>query len=164
MSNAILEQIHQVLGNLVRIFNIQQNCVDKNYPWTGILAAAAFEICSTTSRQKGYGPGQLIFGRDMILPKKHSVDWKFIRKIKQTQINIDNNRENKHRFDYYYKMGYEVMITYHTSYKYETPYKGPFLITQFFTNGTVNLQYGPTKSRHNIRNINPYTLDTIVED
>ena len=42
MSNAIVERIHQVLGNLVRPFNIQQSYVDKNYPWTGILADAAF--------------------------------------------------------------------------------------------------------------------------
>ena len=32
------------------------------------------------------------------------------------------------------------MLTNHTAYKYETPYKGPFVITQCFTNGTVHLQ------------------------
>ena len=100
ISNAILEQIHQVLGNIVRTFNIQQTCVDKNDQWTVILAAAEFTICSTASRQKGYSPGQLIFGRDMILLIKYTVDWKFIRKIKQTQINRDNTRKNKNRVDY----------------------------------------------------------------
>ena len=35
------------------------------------------------------------------------------------------------------------MITNHTAYKYETPYKFPFVITQCFNNGAVNLQYGP---------------------
>ena len=60
-SNDILERIQQVLGNLVRTFNIQQKYVDKNDPWTGILDAAAFEIRSTTSGQKGYSPVQLIF-------------------------------------------------------------------------------------------------------
>ena len=67
MSNVILECIHQVLENLVQKFNIQQTYVDKYDPWTGILDAAAFVICSTTSRQKCYSPGQLLFGRDMIL-------------------------------------------------------------------------------------------------
>ena len=42
--NALLEQIHQVLGNLVWAFNISQTYVDKIDPWTGILAAAAFAI------------------------------------------------------------------------------------------------------------------------
>ena len=73
--NAILEQIHQVLGNLVRNFNIKQTYVDENDLWTGILAASAFEIFSTTNRQKCYSPGQLIFGCDMIFLIKHSVDW-----------------------------------------------------------------------------------------
>ena len=47
ISNAILEKIHQVLGNLVQTFNIStQTYVDKNYPWKGVLAAAEFGICS----------------------------------------------------------------------------------------------------------------------
>ena len=76
MSNALLERIHQVLGNLVRTFNIStQTYVNKYEPWTGILSAAEFEICSTTNRKKGYSPGQLLFGRDMILPIKHRVIW-----------------------------------------------------------------------------------------
>ena len=76
MSNAVLERIHQVLGNLVRTFNIfTQTYVDKNDPWKGILAAVAFAIRSTTNRKKGYSMGQLIFGRDMILLIKHRGDW-----------------------------------------------------------------------------------------
>ena len=51
MSNAIFEWIHQVLGNLVRTFNIQQTCVDENDLWTGILAAAAFVVCPTTNME-----------------------------------------------------------------------------------------------------------------
>ena len=74
MSNAILEQIHQVIGNLVHTFNVQKIYVDENDPWTGILAAEAFAIFSTAGRKKGYSPVQLIFGRDMILPIKHRVD------------------------------------------------------------------------------------------
>ena len=44
MSNAVLEQIHQVLGNLVHKYNITQTYVDKDDPWSGILAVAAFSI------------------------------------------------------------------------------------------------------------------------
>ena len=75
MSNGILERIHQVLGNLVQTFNIQQTYVGENEPWMGILAAAVSKICLTTSGEKGLIPGQLIFGRDMIPPIKHMVDW-----------------------------------------------------------------------------------------
>ena len=56
------------------------------------------------------------------------------------------------------------MLTNHTSYKCKTPYKGPFLITQYVTNGTVNLQCGAIRINHNIRQIKPYKLDNKVED
>ena len=52
LSNVILECTYRVLGNLVRTFNISQTYVDKNYPWTDILAAAEFAIHSTINRQK----------------------------------------------------------------------------------------------------------------
>ena len=118
MSNVILERIHQVRENLVRDFNIQHTYVDKNDLWTGILAAAAFEICSTTSRKKVYSPVQLITDHDMILPIIYRVDRELICQQKQTQINRDNTQENKHRVDYEYKVRYKVMLTNHTAYKY----------------------------------------------
>ena len=75
MSNAILERNNQVLGNLLRTCNITQHCVDKDDSWSRILSAAAFVIISTTDRLKAYIPGQLIFGRDIILPIKRTMDW-----------------------------------------------------------------------------------------
>ena len=77
--------------------------------------------------------------------------------------NRDNARENKHRVGYAYKVVDKVMLNYHTAYKYETSYKVPFVITQCFTNCTVNLQYGATEIRHNIHYIKRYKLDTKVE-
>ena len=75
MPNTILERIQQVLGNLVRTCKIKETYFYKYYPWLGILAAAEFPIISTTNMLKCYSPGQLLFGRDMILPIKHMVDW-----------------------------------------------------------------------------------------
>ena len=148
----------------MRNFNAQQTYVDKNDPWKGILAAAAFAIHSTTSRQKCYSPGQLIFFRDVILLIKHRLGWELIRQRKHTQNNRDNARENKHRVDYAYKSEIKSCssTTLHT--RYETPYKGPFLIKQFFANGTVLLQCGAIKSTCNIRYIKPYKSDNKVED
>ena len=118
MFNTISEHIHQVLGNIVRNFNVQQTYLDKNDLWADILDASEFANGSTTSRQKGYSPGQLIFGRDMILPIKHMVDWELIRQRKQTQINRDNSRENKYIVEYDHNIGYKSMLTDHTAYKY----------------------------------------------
>ena len=80
------------------------------------------------------------------------------------QINRDNSRENKHRVDYDYEVGGKFMLLNHTAYKYETSYKGLFVITHCFTNVMVKLQYGATEIRHNIHRNNPYKSDTKVED
>ena len=76
--NAILEYIHQVLGNLSRNYNIKETYVDKDEHWSGILAAAEFAIISTENRLKVYSPGQLVFSREIILPIKYTVDWELI--------------------------------------------------------------------------------------
>ena len=89
-----MERIHQVILNLVRTSNIEETYIDKDDPWLGILATAAFAICSTTKSLKGYSPGQLLFDRDTILPIKHKVDWESIRQQNQTQINKYNIHEN----------------------------------------------------------------------
>ena len=130
----------------------------------GILYAAAFVIHSITNSPNCYSQGQLIFGRDIILLIKHRVGWELRRQQKQTHINRDNTRENKHRVYYNYKIGNKVMLTNHTAHKYETPYKGPFVITLFFTNSTVTLKCGASENRHNICHIKPYKSDTKVKD
>ena len=92
------------------------------------------------------------------------MDQELIRQQKQPQINRDNTQENKHRFYYDYKVIDKVMLANHTSYKYKTSYKGPFVITRCVTNGTINLQNGTTQINHNIHRIKPYKSDTKVED
>ena len=56
------------------------------------------------------------------------------------------------------------MLNNNDVYKYEIPYKGTLLITQFCTNGMVTLQCGEIKIRYNIRRINTYTSAANVED
>ena len=100
----------------------------------------------------------------MIIPIKHMVDQELIRQQNKTQVNKDTIRKNRHRVDHNYKVIDNAIITKHTAYKYETPYTGPFFITQYFTNITVNLHCGTKKIRYNIRHIKPYKSDTKVEE
>jgi hypothetical protein len=39
-ANAIIERVHQTIGNIIRTFNVQS--MDSDDPWTGMLAAAMF--------------------------------------------------------------------------------------------------------------------------
>ena len=65
--NSILEIIHQVIENLVHTFNLQNNYIDEDDPWSGILAATDFAVRSTYHITLQFTPGQIVFGRDMIL-------------------------------------------------------------------------------------------------
>ena len=70
----------------------------------------------------------MLFGRDMIILIKHKVDWGLIRQKKQTIINKYNIRKNIKLVYQDYKVGDKFMLNNHAAYKYETPYKGPFVI------------------------------------
>ena len=52
----------------------------------GILEAADFAVCSTYHRKNDKITGQMVFGRDMILPINHKEDWRYIRQLKHAQI------------------------------------------------------------------------------
>ena len=107
----------------MRTFNISEIYVDNDDPQTGILAATSFTIRPTTSRFKGYSMVQLVFGRDIILPIKHKVDWQLIRQKNQSQNNKDNMHEKSKRVYHDFKVGYKVILNNRYVYKFETPYK-----------------------------------------
>ena len=74
---------HQMLRNLIRSFELQDNLyIDMDDPWSGILAAALFAMCSMYHTTLRAMPGQLIFGRDMILNMQYLADWTVIKACK----------------------------------------------------------------------------------
>ena len=85
----------------------------------------------------------------MIIPIKHRVDWELLCQQKETQINKNNIQGNNKTVDHDYKVVAKSMLDNHAAYKYETPYKRPFVITQWWTNGTFTLQCGAIKIRYN---------------
>ena len=46
-AKAILERIHQIIGNLVRTFDLEERDMDTDDPWSGILSEAAVAALST---------------------------------------------------------------------------------------------------------------------
>ena len=84
-SNLVLERIHQVLGNLVCIYNINKTYVDEDNLRLVILSVAEFVVIMTTNRLKSYSPGQYIFGSDMIILIKHIANCELLRHQKQTK-------------------------------------------------------------------------------
>mmetsp|Transcript_17305 Transcript_17305/g.47261 ORF Transcript_17305/g.47261 Transcript_17305/m.47261 type:complete len:109 (-) Transcript_17305:3-329(-) len=63
-SNAIIERIHQTIGNIIRTFQAHENnYLDEDDPWAGILAAVMFATRATYHTTLQATPSQLVFGR-----------------------------------------------------------------------------------------------------
>ena len=126
-----------------------------------ILAAAAFAVQSTYHRTKEKSPGQLVFGRDMILPINCVADWRYIRQQKKSQIDKDITCENTTITDNDYRVVDEVMKKTKSVYIYETLFKVPYGIVHTWKNGTITLRMGAVTMRINIRNAKPYNTPIV---
>lgn len=154
-ANAILERVHQTIGNILRTFELPSD--NQTEEIEGILAATMFAIRATYHTTLKATPAQLIFGRDAILNTRFEANWQLIRQQKQKRINKNNTAENAKRKPYTYTIGQKIMILQDPSRKFGTnAYKGPYTITAINNNGTVRLQIGPVQQTYNIRNIHPY--------
>ena len=85
-ANSILEIIDQVIANLVRTFDLNNNNIDKDDPWSGILASMDFAVQSTYHTTLQVTSCHLVFGRDMILNTIFTADLEAIRLQKQIII------------------------------------------------------------------------------
>ena len=74
MSNIVWEQIHQVLVNLVRTYNINRTYVDKDDQISLIVTATAFVLFFTVNSLRDCSLGQFEFGRDVIITIKYTLD------------------------------------------------------------------------------------------
>ena len=155
-ANAIVERVHQVIGNIIRTFELENNYLDEGDPWKGILSATAFAVRSTFHTTLRNTPGQLVFGRDMILNVKHEANWEYIRARKQKIIQKNNKAENATRVPHTYAIGDKVLLKRGTENKYETPYQGPYTITHVNENGTVRMLIKNVEDTVNIRRLTPY--------
>jgi transposase InsO family protein len=90
-ANAIVDRIHQTIGNMIRTFELYDNDgIDDDDPWSGILAAVMAAVRSTYSTTTHATPMQLVFGRDAVINTKFIADWDYIRQRKQNIIHQNN--------------------------------------------------------------------------
>ena len=143
-SNAILERVHQVLGDCLRSFNLDQRDLHPNDPFEEFLTAAAYAICSAYHTTLGFSPAQLVFGRDMFMPIATDVDWEKIRERKQKRIDESNARENSKRIPHTYAAGDLVTVKRPGIIpKLALLQMGPYKVIQHHDNGTVTIQTQP---------------------
>ena len=168
-ANAVVERIHQVIGNMLRSLDLEDCYLlpPPMDPLEGIIAAISFAIRSTWSTTMRATPGQLVFGRDMMLNVKHLVDWHYMQTRRQRIASENNARENARRISHEYKVGDKVLKARgnpsnkkEISATLQKPYEGPYEITNVWNNGTVTIRRtvrgGAVFERINIRRIKPF--------
>jgi hypothetical protein len=158
-ANAILERVHQVLGQMLRTAEIDMadsvtpNDVDV------FLDNAAWVICSTYHTVLKASPGVAIFGRDMLFDIPFIADWNKIGDYRQCQTNLSTAGENKRGVDYDYKVGDRVLVIQDgILHKAQSPHgKESWTIMTVHTNGTIRIQRGTKSVQINIQRVTPYT-------
>ena len=158
-ANAILERVHQVLGQMLRTAEIDMADSVTPDDVDVFLDNAAWAICSTYHTVLKASPGAAIFGRDMLFDVPFIADWNKIGDYRQRQTDLSTERENKRRVDYDYKIGDRVLVIQDGILrKAQSPHgKEPWTITTVHTNGTIRIQRGTKTERINIRRVTPYT-------
>ena len=156
-SNGIIERVHQVLGNMLRTMELEEQELDKARPFEPFLSAAAYAIRSTHHLTLDATPAELVFGRNMLLPIQFKADWEAIRARRQRLMVENNQRENAKRLAHDYKVGDMVSKTRPGILrKLRRKRDGPFLVTKVNDNGTLEIRQGAITECVNIRRLTPY--------
>ena len=141
-ANAVLERVHQTIDNMIRTMDLENVSLNNFQPWEDILASIGWAVRSTHHTTLGASPGQLVFGRDMIVNTTFIADWNRIHRQKRRSILASNARKNRACLEHQYKAGNQVLCTCH-SRKLDHAKHHPGVITQVFSKGTIEVRRGP---------------------
>jgi hypothetical protein len=76
----------------LRTAHIDGKEMDEKDPWGPFIVSSAFAIYNTFRTTLKSTPGQLVFGRDMVLPKQFMADWGVIEQHRQREMGHTNRR------------------------------------------------------------------------
>ena len=107
-SNAIVERIHQSISTTIAI-SLRENPPAKYEDISNLFFTKCMAVQHTISRSivnmtLKHKPGELAFGRDMILPISSDINWKYLFQCKQINISQTNEKEDQSRKDHDYRI------------------------------------------------------------
>ncbi len=160
-ANAILECLHQVLGQMLRTSELDMAETITPDNVNVFLDNAAWAICSTYHTVLKASPSTVIFGHDMLFDIPFIAGWNKIGDYRQRKTDLNTARINSKQVDYDYKVGDKVLLTQEGILrKAESPYsKEPWTITAVHTNGTIRIQRGTKSEQLNIRRVTPFVQE-----
>jgi hypothetical protein len=101
----MVERVHQTLGNLLRVYELEEYEFPCGDPWSNILASATWAICSTFHTMLGATPGQFVYGQDILFDLSFKANWKNIKERKMVQIKESIQCENAKQISHTYHVG-----------------------------------------------------------
>jgi len=147
-ADGITERIHQVINDMLRTFEPEEQQFDPQEPWSRMLSAVAFAVHSTCHTTLEATPAQLVFGRDMLLPVQFQADWAQMRMKRQASTNKNNSKENKSLIPHHCQVGDFVMIKHQgTRRKLSSPNSKPHPAERVCDNGTLLIWKGHVTKR-----------------
>jgi hypothetical protein len=170
-SNGILEQVHHTVAAIIRIVVNSLSPIDTvNKKANDIVKYTLHKAmhvvhCASHNLLDNILPGALTFRRDMYLDILLIANVLTLADLRQKQIDKHLMRANAKRKTHDYQAGDQVFIkrALDASSKLKPTYKGPYLIVQVHTNGTVTVLLQPnTMEQYNVRCITPSKPPTIA--
>jgi hypothetical protein len=157
-SNGIIERVQLTFNDALMTAEVDGRELDKRDPRGPFSPSAAYTIHSTFHTTLKAMPGQLVFGRDMLLPINFVVGWGAIEQKRQKEMARNNKRENASILNHDYKVGDKALLKKSGKHlrKLEAPRTGPYTVTVIYTNGNLCIQKGNVNERVNITRLFPY--------
>jgi hypothetical protein len=150
--------VHLTLNDALWTAEVDDRELDERDPWGPFLSSAAYTIHSTFHTTLKAIPGQLVFGRDMVLSINFVADSGAIEQKHQKEMACNNKRENASRINHDYKVGDIVLVKKPGNHlrKLAAPRTEPHIVAAINTNGTLGIQKGYVNERVNIIIFFPY--------
>ena len=134
-ANAILEHMHQVLGDALRAFELEKREFKDDDPFEPFLSAVACTMRSACHATLQVTPGQMAFGCNMILPIQIKTDWALMAQHKQSGMNKSAIKENAHRLAHAHEVGDKALLEKGKKMpKMSTPCAGPYKVLKMHAN------------------------------
>ena len=108
-TNAFVERVHQTIADSIRTMELDKHKCD-DITINAVLQNVAYGLRATYHSSVAATPGQIVFGRDMVINSVYMANWKRYSDQRKAQIHKNNISENKSRIDYHYNIGEDVYI------------------------------------------------------
>jgi hypothetical protein len=147
-ANAELECAYQTIANQIRTIDLLSlDLTTLSDVQDNIVAPVRRALNSTYHTSLDATPGQLAYGRDMIMPTRYLANWHTIRQRRQAVTDKNNAVENRNRIVHRYSVGDRVLLLHdRIQGKLAKPTLVPFEVTNVtnqHVNGTITIRRRP---------------------